>query len=217
MHAGGNQMETEQLEKLNAFVNENKGQRKFTQSVDLTVNFMGLDFTKPDNRPNVEIKLPSGKGRDSKVIFFGDDRNLVAKAQSAGAKVISSAELPTISNDKVRMNELLNNELIAQPALMPMIAKNLGQFLGPRNKMPKPVMGTDIAGMVANIGGSVFVRSKGKYLPTVHIVIGTEKMAAEQLAANIDEIVGTFVRKYGRAHIRSVYVKMTMSKPLRLQ
>ncbi len=213
----GIEMEQEQIEKLNAFINENKGQRKFTQSVDLTVNFMGVDFTKPDNRPNVEIKLPSGKGRDSKVIFFGDDKNLVAKAQAAGAKVISGAELPTISNDKLRMNELLSNELIAQPALMPMIAKNLGQFLGPRNKMPKPVMGSDIGSMVANIGGSVFIRSKGKYLPTVHVVIGTEKMQPEQLAANIDEVLGTFIRKYGRSHIRSVYVKMTMSKPLRLQ
>lgn len=210
-------MEQSQLEKLNAFVNENKGQRKFTQSVDLTVNFMGVDFTKPDNRPNVEIKLPSGKGRESKVIFFGDDKNLVAKAAAAGAKVIPSADLPTISNDKLRMNELLNHELIAQPALMPMIAKNLGQFLGPRNKMPKPVMGTDVAGMVSNIGGSVFIRSKGKYLPTVHVIIGTEKMAPDQLAANIDEVVGTFVRKYGRARIRSVYIKMTMSKPLKLQ
>ncbi|MCW6160537.1 MAG: hypothetical protein LVQ95_05645 [Candidatus Micrarchaeales archaeon] len=210
-------MEQEQIEKLNAFINENKGSRKFTQSVDLTINFMGVDFTKPDNRPNVEIKLPSGKGRESKVIFFGDDKNLVAKAQAAGAKVISSAELPTISNDKLRMAELLNNELIAQPALMPMIAKNLGQFLGPRNKMPKPVMGSDVGSMVANIGGSVFIRSKGKYLPTVHVVIGTEKMTQDQLAANIDEVMNTFIRKYGRAHIRSVYVKMTMSKPLRLQ
>lgn len=210
-------MEQPQIEKLNAFVNENKGSRKFTQSVDLTVNFTGVDFTKPDNRPNVEIKLPNGRGRESKVIFFGDDKNLVAKAQGAGAKVIPSTDLPTISNDKVRMGELLEYELIAQPALMPMIAKNLGQFLGPRNKMPKPVMGSDVASMVLNIGSSVFIRSKGKYLPTVHIVIGTEKMAPDQLAANIDEVIGTFTKKYGKAHIKSVYVKLTMSKPLKLQ
>ena len=209
-------MEKEQLEKLNAFISENKGQRKFTQSVDLTVNFTGMDFTKADQRFNLEIKLPNGKGRESKVIFFGDDKNLVAKATAAGAKVISSAELPTISNDKAVLAELLNCELLAQPALMPQIAKALGQFLGPRNKMPKPVVGSDVAGMVANISKSIFIRSKGKYLPTVHCIVGTEKMETNQLASNIDEVVNSLSKKFGKGHIKSVEVKLTMSKPLRL-
>lgn len=209
-------MEKEQLDKLNAFISENKGQRKFTQSVDLTVNFTGIDFSKQDNRLNVEVKLPNGRGRESKVIIFADDKNIVQKAQAAGAKVIPSADLPTITNDKARLNELLECELLAQPALMPMIAKSLGQFLGPRNKMPRPMMGSDVATVVANIGKSIFIRSKGKYLPTVHCVVGTEKMEANQLAENIDEVVGTFQKKIGKQHIKSVYVKMTMSKPLKL-
>lgn len=208
-------MEKEQLDKLSAFINENKGQRKFTQSVDLTVNFTGLDFSKADQRLNIEIKMPNGKGRESQVIFFGDDRNLVAKAQAAGAKIIGSAEIPSIANDKVRMNELLNNELLAQPALMPQIAKGLGQFLGPRNKMPKPAIG-DINTLISNISKSVFIRSKGKYLPTVHCVVGTEKMEIPQIAENIDEVMGAFSKKLGKQHIKSVYVKLTMSKPLRL-
>ncbi len=208
-------MEKEQFDKLSAFINENKGQRKFTQSVDLTVNFTGLDFSKADQRLNMEIKLPNGKGRESQVIFFGDDKNMIAKAQAAGAKVIQGSEIPAIANDKIRMNELLNNELLAQPALMPQIAKGLGQFLGPRNKMPKPAIG-DINTLIGNISKSVFVRSKGKYLPTVHCIVGTEKMDALQIAANVDEVISAFTKKLGRQHIKSIYVKLTMSKPLRL-
>ncbi len=208
-------MEKEQLDKLSAFINENKGQRKFTQSVDLTVNFTGLDFSKADQRLNMEIKLPNGKGRESQVIFFGDDRNMITKAQAAGAKVIQSSDIPEIENDKVRMNELLNNELLAQPALMPQIAKGLGQFLGPRNKMPKPAIG-DITSLIGNISKSVFVRSKGKYLPTVHCIVGTEKMEPILIAANVDEVIAAFTKKIGKQHIKSVYVKLTMSKPLRL-
>jgi large subunit ribosomal protein L1 len=209
-------MEKEQLDKLSAFINENKGQRKFTQSVDLTVNFTGLDFSKADQRLNMEIKMPNGKGRESSVIFFGDDRNLIARAQAAGAKVILGSEIPSIANDKVRMNELLNNELIAQPTLMPQIAKGLGQFLGPRNKMPKPAIGADIATLIGNVSKSVYIRSKGKYLPTVHCTVGSEKMEAQQIAANIDEVIAAFAKKLGKQHIKSVYVKLTMSKPLRL-
>jgi large subunit ribosomal protein L1 len=209
-------MEKEQLEKLNAFISENKAQRKFTQSVDLTINFTGLDFSKTDQRLNLEIMLPNGKGRESKVIFFGDDKNLITKAQTAGAKVITSADLQTIANDKVKMAELLNQELLAQPTLMPQIAKSLGQFLGPRNKMPKPAIGGDLATLIANISKSVFIRSKGKYLPTVHVIVGTEKMETSLIAANIDEVISTFTKKLGKQHIKSIYVKLTMSKPMRL-
>jgi large subunit ribosomal protein L1 len=209
-------MDKEQLDKLNTFISENKGQRKFTQSIDLTLNFTGLDFSKTDQRLNLEIRLPNGKGRESKVIFFGDDKNLISKAQTAGAKVITSGDLETIANDKVKMAELLNQELLAQPALMPQIAKSLGQFLGPRNKMPKPAVGADLGTLIANISKSVFIRSKGKYLPTVHCIVGTEKMETDQIAANIDEVVTTFTKKLGKQHIKSIYVKLTMSKPLRL-
>ncbi len=209
-------MEKEQLDKLNAFISENKGQRKFAQSVDLTINFSGMDFAKADQRLNMEILLPNGKGRESKVIFFGDDKNMVAKAQNAGAKVVASTEIPTYANDKVRMNELLEYELLAQPALMPSIAKSLGQFLGPRNKMPKPAVGGDLTSVIGNMGRSVYIRNKGKYLPTIHCSIGTEKMETPQIAANIDEVVGTITKKIGKQHIKSVFVKLTMSKPLRL-
>ncbi len=209
-------MEKEQLEKLSGFITENKGQRKFTQSVDLTLNFTGMDFSKADQRLNMEIKLPNGKGRTSSVILFADDKNLISRAQAAGAKVIQSSELPSIANDKVKMAELLEQELIAQPTLMPQIAKSLGQFLGPRNKMPKPAVGADVGTLIANVSKSVYIRSKGKYLPTMHCVVGTEAMDVNQLAQNIDEVVSTFTKKLGKQHIKSVYVKMTMSKPLKL-
>ncbi len=209
-------MEKEQQDKLTAFIAENKGKRKFTQSVDLTVNFTGIDFNKQDNRLNMQVLLPNGRGRDTQVIFFADDKNLSAKAQAAGAQVVPSSELPTIANDKARMNELLNKELLAQPSLMPQIAKAFGQFLGPRNKMPRPAVGSDVGATIASIGKSIYIRSKGKYLPTINCVVGTEKMAPEEISANIDEVVGSLSKKVGKAHIKSVYVKMTMSKPLRL-
>ena len=209
-------MEKEQQDKLTAFIAENKGKRKFTQSVDLTVNFTGIDFNKQDNRLNMQVLLPNGRGRDTQVIFFADDKNLSAKAQAAGAQVVPSSEIPTIANDKARMNELLNKELLAQPSLMPQIAKAFGQFLGPRNKMPRPAVGSDVGATIASIGKSIYIRSKGKYLPTINCVVGTEKMAPEEISANIDEVVGSLSKKVGKAHIKSVYVKMTMSKPLRL-
>lgn len=209
-------MEKEQLDKLSQFIENNKGKRKFTQSVDLTVNFSGLDFSKTENRLNLEIKLPHGKGKDSKVILFADDRTMAGKAEAAGARVISSGEMATIANDKAKMAELLDFELIAQPALMPSIAKSLGQFLGPRNKMPKPVIGSDVGALIGGIGSSLFLRSKGKYLPTIHCQVGNEKMELTHISENVDEVVNALTKKLGKQHIKSAFVKLTMSEPLKI-
>lgn len=205
------------LEKLNAYMSENKGTRKFTQSVDVAVNFSGIDFTKQANRLNMEVVLPNAFGKATKIIVFAEDKNIVAKAQQLGAKIIAGAELATIAADKAMLNELLDASLIAQPSLMPQIARALGQFLGPRNKMPKPLVGNaDINTLAQSAGNTIALRSKGKYLPTLHCSIANESMGAEQIAANIDEVVNTLAKKVGRQNIKSVYVKLTMSKPLRI-
>lgn len=209
-------MEKEQLEKLSAFVDANKGKRKFTQSVELAVNFSDVDFTKQENRFNMEIKLPHGTGKVRGVMVFADKDSISSAANSVNAKVIRSSELTDITTDKKRMAELLKYELFAEPALMAQIAKALGPFLGPRGKMPKPLMDADIAKVVGESSKSIAIRSKGKYLPTVHCVVGTESMGPAEIAANIDEVIGALVKKVGRPHIKSVYVKMTMSAPLRL-
>ena len=209
-------MDKETLEKFNAFIQENKGKRKFSQSVELAINFMGIDMSKQDNKINLEVKLPNGKGKSHNVTIFADDKNIVNKAQTSGATIISSAQLPSIATDKAKMNELLQNELLAQPSLMPLIARSLGQFLGPRNKMPKPLIGIDVSTAVQDTAKSVYLRTKGKNLPTVHCMVGTESMEPSALSANIDEVVNAVVKKVGRQHIRSVYAKFTMSKPIKI-
>ena len=214
--AEGILMESEKLDKLKSFVEANKGKRKFAQSVELAINFTGINFGKAENRLNMEVKLPHGKGKSAAAIVFADDAAISEKAAQAGATVIKSSDLPTLSADKARMSSLLKSELLAQPSLMPQIAKNLGQFLGPRNKMPKPILGMDVATVIKDIGNSVYIRSKGKYLPTVHCVAGKENMEVAKLAENIDQIISTIVKKVGKQNVKSVYVKLTMSEPMRL-
>ena len=209
-------MEKDQLDKLSAFVDANKGKRKFTQSVELAINFTGIDFSKQDNRLNMEMKLPNSTGKVRGVMVFADTNRLVDAATQVNAKIVHANQLAGITTDKKQMSELLNYELFAEPALMPQIARALGPFLGPRNKMPKPLVDSDVAKVIKDSSRSISIKSKGKFLPTAHCVVGTESMGVTELAANIDEVVGALVRKIGRPHIRSVFVKMTMSAPTRL-
>ncbi len=210
-------MDKELLEKFSAFIQENKGKRKFNQSVELAINFTGIDTNKQDNRINLEVKMPNTKGRlHNKVIVFADDKSIASKAEAAGAKIIQSSQLATVANDKLVLNEFLQSELFAQPNLMPQIAKALGQFLGPRNKMPKPLVGLDVQKAVEDTARSVFLRSRGKNLPTVHCMVATESMDVSAIAANIDEVVNAVIKRVGKEHVRSVYAKLTMSKPIKI-
>ncbi|MEM3875844.1 MAG: hypothetical protein QXP35_02105 [Candidatus Micrarchaeaceae archaeon] len=209
-------MDKEIFDKFSKFINENKAKRKFVQTVELAINFKGLDFSNQANRLNMEIVLPKSKGKITNVVVFADKRDITEKAKQLGAKeIISSNAIPSIANDKIKRNELLLNDLLAESGLMPVIAKNLGQFLGPRNKMPKPLIG-NIENVFKNLSSSITLKSKGKYLPTIHCVVGTENMDVKDIADNIDAILNSVSKKLGKQTIKSVYTKLTMSNALKL-
>lgn len=207
----------EKYTEFEKFIEENRNQRKFEQSVELAINFRGVDFSKQTNRLNVDVLLPNGKGKTKKLALFATEKNFVESAGRNGIEVIDGGSLTTIATDKERMNALLNYDLIAQPNLMPMIAKQLGAFLGPRNRMPKPVMSVqELARVSVDMSKKISIKNKGKFLPTVHCVVGSEKMESRKIYDNIKEVVSGVDRAVGANRIRSVFVKLTMSKPMRL-
>lgn len=203
------------LEKFSSFIAENKGQRKFKQTVELAVNFKGMDFTKQDNKLNVEVSLPHSKGKVKKIAVFATDKSVTDEASRNGIMVIDGNQIAALAADTKRLNSLLEYDLVAQPNLMPTIAKSLGQFLGPRNKMPKPLIGVTLSTISGELNKRVSVRNRGKNLPTIHCVVGTEDMDPKQIYENVNEVVGSLTRKVGSSHIKSAYVKLTMSKPFR--
>jgi large subunit ribosomal protein L1 len=106
---------------------------------------------------------------------------------------------------------------LAEAPLMPTIGRRLGVVLGPRGKMPRPVPpGSDPTNLVNALKRSVRVRSKGNR--TFHAAVGTRGMKPEEIAQNVDAVLGRIVGKLerGRTNIESVYVKTTMGPAVRL-
>jgi len=199
------------------FITENKGKRKFRQTVELAINFKNINFSDQNNRLNISVLLPNGKGKYNKLAVFTNDKNIIEEARKNGVEVISAEEIPAIANDKQRLNALLNYNLLAQPNLMPTIARALGQFLGPRGKMPKPLMpGTNMAKIADEMNKQITIKNSGKFLPTVHCAVGTEDMEPKKIFENIKEVINSIVAEVSQSKIKSVYVKLTMSKPMRL-
>ena len=194
---------------------EDKGKKKFVQSLELIVNMRGIDFSKSEHRLNLDINLPKGKGgKELKVAVIAED-TIASEAKKAGADlVISPTDVPSWSA-KDKITDLADNYvLLSQPNLMGIVAKNLGQYLGPRGKLPKPIIG-QVAPMIQESKTSIRIASKGKYLPTAQAFVGTESMSSEDLLDNIEAVYDAIRSKINESNIKSIYLKLSMGKPAR--
>jgi large subunit ribosomal protein L1 len=194
---------------------EEKGKRKFTQSVELIMNFRGIDFNKPENRLNLDIVLPKGRGKVPKVVVFGETQ-VALDAKNAGADmVLGGAEIPKLATDPNFKKMLKNTEFISEPKLMTVVGKSLGQMLGARGKLPKPIMGTSVAEAIKQAKSRVKMVTKGKYLPVAQCLVGSETMSIDDLVENIDSVYEKVKAKVTEPSIKSVYIKLSMGKAIK--
>jgi large subunit ribosomal protein L1 len=196
---------------------EEKGKRKFTQSVELIINTRNIDFSKSENRVSIDVLLPKGKGgKELKAAVIAEEA-IGDQAKKAGAElIIHPSELPAYA-EPARLKDLTKNYfLLAQPNLMGQVAKVLGQYLGKKGKLPMPIVG-DVRALMERSRKSVRIATKGKYLPVLQAFIGTESMSPDDLAENAEAVYEAVKNKIGGdGNIKSVYVKLTMGKPVRV-
>ena len=193
-------------------------ERHFGQTLELAVNLKDLDLTVPKNRLEDEVQLPNGRGRTVKVAVFGSPE-LLQKVRGVADLVVPANELDEFAKDKKAAKKAVNSIdfFLAEAPLMPTIGKRLGVVLGPRGKMPRPVPpGSDPTNLVNALKRSIRVRSKGNR--TFHAPVGTQSMAPELIAQNVDAVLNRIVGKLerGRTNIESVYLKTTMGPAVRM-
>lgn len=194
--------------------------RNFIQTVEMIINLRGVDFTKPVNRINIEVELPKGRGKKGKICVFAGDE-LLAEAQKSGALVIKKDEIEALGENKQRLKKIVKEYdfFIAQADLMPLIGKVLGQVMGPKGKLPKPVPGTaKLGGIIKKLQNIVQLRSKGKFLPTLQVPIGTEEMEVADLSSNADAVFTALTDKLParKANIKSIYFKTSMGPAIKV-
>ena len=210
-------MKQEDLMKALGSCLEEKGKRKFTQSVEFIINFKGVDFTKQDSRLNLSVPLPNGTGKSVKVAVFADGQ-LALDAKKFGTDlVMSGADIPELAKDKIKLKLLMKDHVFfAQPNLMMQVGKNLGQVMGVKDKLPKPIVGGSLEKLAEAEKRTVKLKSKGKYLPVVSCLVGVETMAPDKIAENITQVYDAVSNVVGKQSLKSAYVKLTMGKPVRV-
>ena len=197
--------------------------RKFEQSVELILNFKGIDFKKADNRIDIDVKLPhvTGKQGNAKVLVFAKDKLFASEVKDTVAKVIMDTEIPNLKKKDVDALIKEYNIFLAEGPAILSVGKYIGQQLAPKGRMPKPVQNTVQSVEQALKTVSTFTKitnKKGKFMPVAHVMIGKENSKEEELLANIlavyNPLIEALPNKEG--NIKSVILKFSMGKPIKV-
>jgi len=196
---------------------ESAPERKFPESVEVAINLKDVDLSVAKNRLDEEVVLPKGRGKPIKVCIFASGQ-LAFKAKDAADLIVTPDQIEDLAGNKRKARQMAEEYdfFIAEAPLMPVIGKRLGQVLGPRGRMPRPIPPTaDPAPMIRSMRNTVRVRTKN--MRTCHAPIGLRSMSVEDLAENLDFLLQRVTAKLerGKFNIHSAFVKTTMGPSVR--
>jgi len=188
--------------------------RKFEQTVDLIVNLKNYDLRiKPIN---LFVEMPHMFQKNKICAFLEADNKDVDR-------VITKLEIPKI-NDKKEVKQIARDYdfFIASIKLMPQIATSFGKTLGPLGKMPNPKFGgvitkeepSVIRDTISKLKNMVGIRPKEL---SIKLAVGKENMKDEEINENINAVYNALLTAVTKENIKSMMIKLTMSKPVKLK
>jgi large subunit ribosomal protein L1 len=198
---------------LNAIkeLREKTKKKKFSQSFDLIISLKEFDLKKAENKFSEDVVLPHGKGRESSIVVFADN------VKDPGTDVFTTEQVNELAKNKRKAKKLVSETdfFLAEAKLMPVVGKVLGQFVGPRGKLPKIITG-DVKALVKNYKKSVRIRIKDA--PVIQTIFGKEDMKDEELAENAEAVLKFLETRLpkGKSNIGKIMMKLTMGKPLKV-
>ncbi len=205
------------LEKIK-YIREASKKRNFQQTFDLIINLKNIDLKKPENRFTIDLKLPEGRGKQPRIAFITEA--FAKQAKDLVGAVITKADIAKLAKDKKAAKRLASETdfFLADTALMAEVGKSLGSVLAPRGKMPRPVpQNINIEPLIQTVQNSLRVSLKNT--PVIQVPAGTESMKDEAVLRNMDATLAAVVEKLpkGKANLRSVYLKLTMGPPVKME
>lgn len=174
----------------------------FDSSVEIAVR-LNLDTRKSDQQLRGAIVLPSGTGKEKKVLVIakGDNAKL---AREAGADFVGDTDML----EKIEKENWLDFDvMIATPDMMPLLGK-LGKVLGPKGLMPNPKTGTvttDVKKAVNDVKKGR-VEYKTDSYGNVHALVGKVSFTEDQLKENIKAFMNIIIKSKPSV-VKGVYVK----------
>lgn len=189
---------------------------KFDETIEAHIR-LGVDGRHADQQVRGAVVLPHGTGKKVRVLVFAKG-DKVAEAEAAGADYVGGEELiPKIQNEGWFEFDVV----VATPDMMGVVGR-LGRVLGPKGLMPNPKAGTvtmDVTKAVNDIkAGKIEYRLDKTNI--IHVPVGKASFTEEQLAENINTLMGAIVKAKPASakgqYLKSVTVASTMGPGIHL-
>jgi large subunit ribosomal protein L1 len=189
--------------------------RHFTQSAELTLILKDIDVKKGFSLNEV-VSLPHKSNDESTICLIGSG-DLAMRARKVGiATILEPQELDRLGTNKREARKLVRKHdfFLSDTSLMSSVGRSIGQFLGPKGKMPTPLpYGAPLESIVSRFQGSIRLRIKNQL--SVSAKVGDENMDDSSLVNNASVVVSALEKRLpqGEKNIRGAVFKFTMSKP----
>jgi large subunit ribosomal protein L1 len=209
---------TDQLNDLVKRARESMPKKKFTQSAELTIVLKDIDVKKGFSvNETVALPNPSKTGSSLCVLATGD---IGLRAKKAGVETVMDPDsLGRIGTNRREARKMVRSHdfFLADVNLMSSVGRSLGQFLGPKGKMPTPLpYGAPIENIANRLRSSTRIRSKNQL--NMSTKIGDESLTDDQIAANATAVITAVEKKLpqGDKNVKNTIIKFTMGKPIEL-
>lgn len=207
----------DQLKELVKKAREATPKRNFAQSAEITLVLKDIDVKKGFSvNEIVVLPNPTKKGASLCMLSTGD---MGSRAKKAGVdSVMEPDTLDRIGTNRREARKIVRSYdfFLADATLMSSVGRSIGQFLGPKGKMPTPVpYGAPIENIAKRLRSSTRIRSKNQL--NMSTKIGDESMTDEQLVANASAVIASVETKLpqGDKNLRNAIIKFTMGKALK--
>lgn len=207
-----------ELREMVRVAREGATKRNFNQSAELTLVLKDIDVKKGFNLNEVVV-LPHKPSRLPTICLVGSG-DMGLRAKNAGIEhVMDQQELDRLGTNRREARKIVRGHdfFLSDTTQMAAVGRSLGQFLGPKGKMPTPVpYGAPIENIADRFRASVRVKARNQL--NVSAKIGDEKLSDDQLAENASAVVAAVEKKLpqGGQNIRNAHVKFTMGKKAKL-
>ncbi len=180
---------------------KNNASAKFDETIDIAIN-LGVDPKHADQMVRGVCSLPHGNGKSVRVAVFAKGEK-ADEAKKAGADLVGAEDLmETVQSGKIEFDRC-----IATPDMMPIVGR-LGKFLGPRNLMPNPKVGTVTVELekAISLAKSGEVQFKVEKSGVVQVGLGKVSFDKQKITENISAFVES-VNKAKPSGAKGSYLK----------
>ena len=209
------------VQKALAQLRKESPERKFKQTIDLVFTLKDLDLKKPDEQVDFYVKLPHGMPKKKKICALVGPE-LIEDSRKVFDKAFVQQEFEKLGKKEIKKLAEDYDYFVAQANVMPKVAAVFGRILGPRGKMPNPKAGCVVApkSNVQPVYDALTqtIRVKTRAAAVLQIVAGSADMSDDALAENIvliyDQVIHHLPKETN--NLRNVFMKLTMSKPVKV-